>query len=52
MGRGRPCRSNSFAEFTPNDWYCWKKLNDCDDYNDDRNDNGKRKMYKQWDYKM
>ena len=56
MGRGRPCRSNSFAESSPNDWLCWKKQNDCDDDNDDKNNNGKRKMfldmYKQWDYKM
>ena len=45
MGRGRPCRSNSFAESSPNDWLCWKKQNDCDDDNDDINNNGKRKMF-------
>ena len=43
MGRGRPCRSNSFAEFSPND-------------DDDINDNDKRKMildmYEECEYKM
>ena len=55
MGRGRPYRSNSFAEFSHNDWYCWKKWNDSDNENDDINNYDKRKMildvYKQCEYK-